>query len=190
MVKGVVFNVLEDVVSDEHGEAVWDDLLAEAQVEGAYTAIGSYPDAEFVQLLRCLPGSQDAALSETLRSFGRSAMGRLSGMYPAFFDPHNATTAFLLTLNDIIHPAVRCLYPGADVPIFDFTFPPVEDGSHLVVGYRSARQLCHLAEGFIDGAAAHFGERAQLRQSQCMQDGAPECLIVCTFTAAGPRGQR
>lgn len=189
LVKGVVFNLLEDVVCDKHGEDAWDDVLDEAGVEGVYTAIGSYPDAEFVQLLQCLPGAQAGALSGTLRSFGHSAMGRLAALYPALFSPHTATMPFLLTLNEIIHPAVRCLYPGADVPVFDFTVAPVEDGSDLVVGYRSARRLCYLAEGFIEGAAAHFGELASLRQSQCMHDGAVECLISCSFTAVAPRGQ-
>ncbi len=187
--KGVVFNILEDVVSEEHGESAWDDLLDEAGVEGAYTAIGSYSDAEFVQLLQCLPGAQDYALSEALRLFGRSAMARLAALYPALFEPHSSTTPFLLTLNDIIHPAVRCLYPGADVPVFDFTVAPVEDGSDLVVGYRSARRLCYLAEGFIEGAAAHFGESVAVCQAECMNNGAPECLISCTFSAGGPLGE-
>ncbi len=188
--KGIVFNVLEDVVTAEHGESAWDDLLDEAGVDGGYTAIGSYADREFVRLLQCLPGAQTRPLGETLRSFGRSAMPRLAAHYPEFFTPHTATTPFLLTLNDIIHPAVRCLYPGADVPVFDFTTGSSDDGSDVVVGYRSARRLCKLAEGFIEGAAEYFGESAVLRQSRCMQDGWPQCLISCTFTPGATRGER
>ena len=182
--KGVVFNVLEDVVSAERGENGWDDLIEQAGVDGGYTAIGSYPDAEFLHLLQCLSGSEFTASSVTLRAFGRSGMGRLAQRYPAFFTPHRTTTPFLLTLNDIIHPAVRCLYPGADVPVFDVTVINRARGDDVVIGYRSRRRLCHLAEGFLDGAAAHYGERADLHQVACMHDGADECVIACTFTPA------
>lgn len=187
--KGIVFNVFEDVVTREHGEAAWDDLLDQAGVTGGYTAIGSYPDAELVSLLQGLPDAGSRTPSASLRAFGTAAMGRLTELYPAFFAPHRTTTPFLLTLNEIIHPAVRCLYPGADVPVFDFTLTPGTDpdGSRLVVGYRSARRLCHLAEGFIQGAAAHFGEVVAVRQATCMHDGAEQCQLVCTFTVR-PRG--
>lgn len=184
--RGVVFNVLEDVVSAERGEDGWDDLLEQAGVDGGYTAIGSYPDNEFLHLLQCLSGSQSLPSSITLRAFGRSGMARLATLYPAFFAPHRTTASFLLTLNDIIHPAVRCLYPGADVPVFDVTVINRARGDDLVIGYRSRRRLCHLAEGFLEGAAAHYGEQAALHQVACMHDGADECVIACTFTPVEP----
>ena len=181
--KGVVFNILEDVVSEEHGESAWDDLLDEAGVEGAYTAIGSYSDAEFVQLLQCLPGAQDYALSEALRLFGRSAMARLAALYPALFEPHSSTTPFLLTLNDIIHPEVRKLYPGADVP--DFGFDTSSTGI-LRMRYGSKRKLCAFAEGLIEGAATHFGERASIVQSSCMVRGDEHCDLEIRFGSVLP----
>ena len=181
---GIVFNLLEHVVTEEHGEAAWDDLLARAGAAGCWTAVGSYPDADLMRLLEALPGAAERGRDETLRAFGCAAMGRLSVLYPQFFAPHERTTPFLLTLNDIIHPAVRCLYPGADVPVFDvdLDLDVAGDGSRLVLGYRSGRRLCHLAEGFVAGAAAHFGERVALAQTQCMLDGAPTCLLTLAFT--------
>ena len=59
--------------------------------------------------------------------------------YPQLFEPHDCTRSFVLTLNDIIHPEVRKLYPGADVPEFDFG---IRDDDRLVMGYRSPRKLC------------------------------------------------
>ena len=35
----------------------------------------------------------------------------------------------------------------------------------------------------------HFGESVAVRQAECMNDGAPECLISCTFSAGGPLGE-
>lgn len=49
--KGVVFNVLEQVVSAEHGEDTWDRLLDEADLDGAYTSLGSYEDADRAKAL-------------------------------------------------------------------------------------------------------------------------------------------
>ena len=187
--KGIIFNLFEDVVTDQLGEAAWDELVDAAQVEGGYTAIGAYSDAEFLQLLRCLPDAETRTMPDTLRWFGLLAMGRLTTIYPGFFEPHTTTTSFLLTLNDIIHPAVRCLYPGADVPVFEFTHVPAADGGGLIVHYRSVRRLCHLAEGFVQGAAAYYLETAVVEQHQCMLDGAPECLMSCTFSSARPRAQ-
>jgi len=44
--KGIVFNLLEQVVVNTHGEAAWDGLLDKTGLTGAYTSLGSYPDAQ------------------------------------------------------------------------------------------------------------------------------------------------
>lgn len=119
----------------------------------------------------------DTGPDEVVRWFGREALPLLAASYPAFFTPHTSTRPFLLTLNDVIHPEVRKLYPGADVPVFDFSVSPADE---LVIGYASGRRLCSLAEGFIEAAAAHFGEVAAIHQPSCMKHGAPKCQIVVT----------
>ena len=92
--------------------------------------------------------------------FGRNALPLFAERYPQLFEPHDSTRSFVLTLNDIIHPEVRKLYPGADVPEFDFD---VRD-ELLVMGYRSPRKLCSFAEGLLLGAADHYGERLTIEQ--------------------------
>jgi predicted hydrocarbon binding protein len=44
------------------------------------------------------------------------------------------------------------------------------------------RRLCALAEGFIEGGAAHYGEEVALRQSSCMHSGDDKCAIEMSFT--------
>ena len=51
----------------------------------------------------------------------------------------------------------------------------------LVLGYRSARRLCALAEGFVTGDGRLFGERVRILQPRCMLDGEERCALVCTF---------
>jgi hypothetical protein len=185
--KGIIFNLLETAVSDEHGEDAWDDLLDEAQVDGSYAALGNYPDGELLRLLALMPGAFGGDSDGQLRWFGRKSMPMLAARYAVFFEQPTDTRSFLLTLNNIIHAEVRKLYPDADVPTFDFDpIPGVEASSAdaLVIGYRSKRALCMLAEGFIHGAADHFGETVAIEQPRCMHRGDERCALVCSFADA------
>ena len=177
--KGIVFNLLEDAVTDEHGPDAWDDAVDASGVEGAYSAIGSYPDEQFVRLLGALPvdpaARPDDSTSTRLVWFGRRAMPFLAERYAVFFEPHRSISTFLPTLNVVIHPEVRKLYPGADVPVFDVS----HRGEVVVLGYRSHRGLCALARGFVLGAGDVFGEPVEVHEERCALAGAESCVIVC-----------
>ncbi len=177
-VKGLIFDLVESVVV---GESTWDALLDDAGLDGVYTTVGSYPDAELEALVQAACRRLDLSRTEVLRWVGRQAMPSILERYPAFFSPPDAR-AFVLTLNDVIHPEVRKLHPGADVPEFDFEQPADE---RLVIGYGSRRRMCGFAEGLVLGAADHYGERVAIRQSACMLEGDASCRIECTF---GPGG--
>jgi hypothetical protein len=179
--KGIIFNLFESIVVREHGEDTWDALLEAAGVEGAYTTLGSYPDDELMRLVRASPqplGLADPAA--VLRWFARRAIPVLAERYPAFFQPHT-TRDFILTLNEIIHPEVRKLYPGADVPVFDFDTTSAE---LLIMGYQSKRKLCALAHGFVEGAADYYGESVSFVHRSCMHAGDAKCVFEISFGAA------
>lgn len=179
--KGIVFNLLEEVVSHEHGEDAWDDLLSAAEVGGGYTSLGEYPDEDMLALVGAASAALGKPPDEVFRWFGRSALPLLAERYPEFFGPHDSARSFLLTLNDIIHPEVRKLYPGADVPVFDFD---ASSDDVLLMGYASSRHLCSLGEGLIEGAADHYGETATIRQPACMKRGDPKCVLEIAFARA------
>ncbi|UVW27272.1 heme NO-binding domain-containing protein [Massilia sp. H6] len=176
--KGIVFNLLEEAVSIDFGEATWDRLLDDAGLDGAYTSLGSYDDAEVVRLVGVASTALQIAPQDVLRWFGRRAMPLLYQRYPSFFASHTSTRSFLLTLNSLIHPEVRKLYPGATPPVFDFD---TSNGETLVIGYSSARRLCALAEGFMNGAAEHYREPMQISHPECMHDGAGKCVFHVSF---------
>ena len=179
--KGIVFNLLQESVSRQYGESTWDALLDAAGLDGAYTALGTYDDGEALKLVGAASSALQSSPDDVLRWFGRSAMPLLATSYPQFFEPHESTRSFLLTLNQIIHPEVRKLYPGADVPTFEFD---TSDEQGLTIGYMSARKFCSFAEGLIEGAAEHFGEKVSIAQPGCMLRGDDKCLIVCSFAPA------
>src|SRR5437868_4752728 len=137
--KGVVFNLLEQTVTQEYGEDAWDALLDAAGLEGAYTSLGSYPDADLMKLVGAASAMLTQPSGAIVKWFGRSAIPLMAERYPQFFTPHQSTRSFVLTLNDVIHPEVRKVYPGADVPVFDFD---MSSDDVLVMGYHSKRKMC------------------------------------------------
>ena len=179
--KGIVFNLLEQVVSDEYGAASWDAIVEAAGVDGVYTAVGSYDDAELGRLVGAASTALETDGDVLVRWFGSRALPLLKALYPKFFESHASTRSFVLTLNDVIHPEVRKLFPGADVPEFVYDD---SDPAMLVMSYVSSRGLCALAEGLTEGAAAEFGEQVTIVQRECTKRGDSRCIFECTFSPA------
>lgn len=186
--KGIVFNLLEEVVIAQYGEVAWDGLLDATGLAGSYTSLGSYPDEEVAKLVAAGAQALDMSPTDVLRWFGREAMGRLATRYPVFFADHKSTLPFVQSANSIIHPEVKKLYAGAHCPFFRFELKP--DGA-LVMTYNSPRKLCALAHGFIEGAGIHFGEKAEVEHLSCMHRGDEKCLlsirVVASVTADAAR---
>jgi hypothetical protein len=173
--KGIVFNLLQQTVTATYGDDAWDALLDEAGLDGAYTAVGSYPDEHLVALVGAAARKLEADPDAIVRRFGRECIPVLAQRYAVFFQPHAGTVAFLRTLNEVIHPEVRKLFPGAYAPSFDYEDLP--DGA-LALGYHSHRQLCAFAEGLIEGAAAHFGDSVAIEHRSCAKRGDEKCVLV------------
>ncbi len=178
--KGIVFNLLEEVVQREYGEDAWDALLEAAELEGAYTSLGTYGDGEMQKLVAAASALLQKSPEEILEWFGYQAIPLLADKYPEFFAPHDTTRSFLLTLNQVIHPEVRKIYPGADVPVFDFDLSTPDA---IVMEYRSARRLCSFAAGLIRGAAERYGEQVALEHPKCASRGDESCLFKIALTS-------
>ncbi len=176
--KGIVFNLLEQIVSDEHGEETWEQLLDATALDGVYTSLGNYPDEDLFKLVGAAAEALDLPPDAVVRWFGRNAMPLFATRYPDLFTEHTDTRSFVLTLNDIIHPEVRKLYPGAIVPEFGFD---TSDPERVVMDYYSPRKLCAFAEGLLLGAGDHFGETVDIEQPRCMNRGDGQCRLEITF---------
>jgi len=171
--KGVVFNLLEQAVHEHHGESVWDDLLEAAELNGAYTSLGSYDDAELERLVSAASKALNLEPATVLRWFGRAAMPNMAMRFPVFFQGHATGRTFVMDLNAVVHAEVRKLYVGAGCPRFDLQ----EEGSAVLMGYHSPRRLCALAHGFLEGLADHYGETVAVEHLSCLNAGDDRCLI-------------
>lgn len=179
--KGIIFNLVEDVVRSQHGDDMWDDIIDAAAVEGSYTSLGTYPDSELVSIVAAASRLLEADPDDVVRLVGTEGMAELAARYPAFFTTHDDLLSFLMTLNDVIHPEVRKLYPGAVVPHFRYQRrgPDVLD-----MEYRSERAMCSLAEGLTLGAARWYRQDVTLSQTACVHRGDAACVIR---VETGPR---
>jgi predicted hydrocarbon binding protein len=181
-VTGIIFNLLEEAVTRRFGAGAWAEMLAKVDV-GGFLPFDMYPDDEFFRLLGALPVAAEMDAEERLRWFGRAAVPLLAERYPLIFAPHRSAESFLLTLNAILHPGGQA---PADVEAgpLDLEVLEVEPPGGLVLGYRSVRRLCALAEGFVTGTADYYGESVQIQQPRCMLHGEERCALVCTFAPA------
>jgi hypothetical protein len=179
--KGIIFNLLEQAITSNHGEDTWDDLLVTAGLDGVYTSLGSYGDDSLQGLVAAAASKFAMTPFAMLRWFGQQAMPLLYARYPAFFDPHSSARPFLLSVNSIIHPEVLKVYSNANVPMFQFRDAP--DGG-LFMGYRSPRRMCALVQGLAEGAGEHFRETVHFEHRTCMLNGDESCLGHLSFTPA------
>lgn len=179
--KGIIFNLAEEVIIREHGDDVWDAVLEDARLSGSFTSLGSYPDADLVAVVASAARLLGMEPRAVLRHVAEGAIPLLAARYPHFFTPHRDALSFVLTLNDIIHPEVRKLYPGADVPSFSYE---VHSDDAVTLRYESERRLCMLAEGFIAGAATHYGQQVAIGHDLCLLEGDGACLLRCEFHRA------
>ena len=177
--KGIIFNLAEGVVRDEMGDDMWDDVLERAGLDGSYTALGTYADAELEMLGGALSDLTGASVSDLMRHVGRRGLRAMAGRYPEFFEPFDNSRSLLLGLNSMVHPEVRRLFPGAEIP--ELEHRQVSD-RQLDLAYVSSRGRCDLAEGLVLGAGDHFGEVITVTQTSCTHRGDPQCVLQVTWS--------
>jgi len=174
--KGVLFNVVEDVVTEAFSADVWDEVVEQAGVAGAYTSLGSYPDAELGSVVEATASAAGESVPDTLRLAGHLGFAHLVRRAPHLLDGLDDWRAVLSSLDDIIHPEVRKIYPDADVPGFEAT----ADGDALLVTYTSKRGLCALADGLVLGCGEWFGTPLAVEHRSCVHSGDDACTMRVT----------
>jgi hypothetical protein len=181
--KGVIFNIVEETVRAEHGEDAWDSLLEEAGLDGAYTSLGTYPDQDMAALVTAACAALGVSPEDLLRHLGRQGFARLAARNVELMREFSDARSLLLGLNSVIHPEVRKVYPGAEVPDFEVVSG---EQDHLSLSYRSKRGLCHFAEGLALGVGDTFGEGFSVTQPVCQHAGDDHCELLVTWPPDGP----
>jgi len=157
--KGVVFNVVEEVIVDMYDADTWEDILDAVELDGAYASLGSYPDEHLLAIVAEAARMLEVDVPTVLKTVGRAAFAGLADRHSQFERGDMTFTQFVQHVEAYIHPEVRKLYEDATVPNFDFE--TLDDGN-LRMTYSSPRNLPDLAEGLLMGAADAFGERLKV----------------------------
>jgi hypothetical protein len=178
--KGVVFQLLEDVAQREHGHEAWHELLALA---GGHDETWSPAEQSTLADLGHVHRTVDLDAQSALRRTGRRAIPLLANLHPQLFANADCTRTFLLALSgavivDVARGLIR--WPAVDS---DFRILPAPDGDFFL-GYRSRTHPCVLVEGLIQGAADYFGEAVSVVQLKCTGRGDNRCLFWINFEQA------
>ena len=167
---GLIFASLRDYsirrLGDETAERLW--------ARTSYATDLAYGDGEFRDCLDTVGQALGLPNDELQRDFGDfAARTTFADLFPDYFAGSGDTLTFLLGVEAKIHELVRATIPGAHPPNLHVR-PLGRDG--VLVSYTSQRQLCYLLEGLVRGTAAHYGERVELEELQCMRSGDPGCV--------------
>lgn len=178
--KGLVFTALSDLVIDNYGLGVWNDLIKESNLPsgGVYTAAGTYDFVELATLVQNLATKIGQPITTLLEGFGVYMFPILAKNYSFFLAEDQTLKEFLKTIDSVIHIEVKKLNPEATLPAITFEDP---NDKQLILFYRSPRKLCPLAIGLIKGAAKHFNSEITIQETACMHKGSDHCRLEVTF---------
>jgi hypothetical protein len=168
--KGIVFTEFIEMVEDNYGFETAEKIISSSKLStnGVYTALGTYPPAEMVQMLTALSEESSTSVPELLRNFGKYLLNRFSELYKPFFDQKQNTFDFLEGLENHIHVEVKKLYPDAELPKF---LIQKEEDKMLIMVYQSPRKLHDLALGLMEACVSYYGETIVISRKMIKEDG-------------------
>ena len=176
--KGVIFNILEELVEEKCGMQAWNEILQGLEYDGIYTAAKSYPDDQLFALVGAVSKTLQMPAGDVVGVFGEYMFKQLAERYPVFIEQEPSLRGFLKSVDGVIHVEVRKLYDSPNLPSF---VCHDRDEQTLVMEYRSPRQLCILAEGLIRGAALHYGNPIEIEHPRCLHKGDEHCDLIIRF---------
>jgi Haem-NO-binding len=178
---GIIFVELQKYVESRVSAEAWRELLVKSGVPTRlYMAVRPYDDAELIALVQTASTMTGTPAPVLLRDFGTFIVPGLMKTYRAFMRPEWRTLDVLEFTESHVHTKVRSMTKGAMPPFLEATRT---SPTQVMMTYRSARKLCPVAEGIIEGIATHYSERIRMEHSRCMSRGDAECKIRVTLAA-------
>lgn len=177
--KGIFFNLAQEVVEDRWGADLWDDAVELAGVDGAYTWLGAYPDADLFALARALSEVAGRSANEVLVLIGRHGFPSLAAHHAQVLAGVDDWRSLVSRLDGVIHPEAQVIHPGASPPRFEELGAELGEaaGGSLRLRYRSDRALCALAEGLLLGAGDWYRSPLTVAHLLCVHRGDAACVL-------------
>jgi hypothetical protein len=178
--KGIIFNLFEEFVVETFGAEAWEDILEASPHDARAVRVGpaTYPDAHLFMIAEAACKKANLSLEVALRAFGKFLFFGLGRKYPSIVKQFPDAQSLLKGIDSVIHVEVNKLLPGSVTP----TILCTDDGQGgLTLTYDSARRLCPLLEGLLDGLSEHSHQRIERTHDICQHKGAPRCELKLTF---------
>lgn len=173
---GIVMAELQSFVVARAGAVAWERITYGAGLsDRLYFPLGSYPDDEALTLVAASCRHLHLDTEAFLRAFGRHLVPPLLSTYGHSLRSDWKSLEVLEHSEQTIHARVRHTTPSAQPPMLVTTRTTADE---VVIQYRSARRLCYMALGVVDGLGEAYGETLDVSQRRCMLNGDPECEIV------------
>lgn len=179
--KGMVFNLLEDFVTENFGDDTLDEIYDQAtlQTKEPFVGPGMYPDEDFLELVGQICSKLGITPDVASRKFGEYCFPKLSGAHGQFVSRCDNAKDFIKSVDGIVHVEVLKLYPDVELPKFEY---PAEESDSLTIEYRSKKKLCFFMEGLIAGCGKHYNENIAIKQEKCYHQGDDHCLFKLKFS--------
>lgn len=161
--KGLVFTELLEYVEENFGFDVADKIIENSKLEnnGSFTQAGNYPFEDLIKLVVELSKEIKIEIPKLLEIFGEHMFFRLISLNPQLRNIFNSSLELISNVDNIIHPEVEKLYPGADLPKFNL----IEKSSNkIIIDYISEKHLEPFAIGLMKGSAKFFNEKLNIKQ--------------------------
>ena len=161
--KGMIFTEFLEMVEEQFSLDMVDTIISDTNVPsgGAYTAVGTYPHTEMVQLVVSLSTKSNIPVPALLNAFGERLFARFAVRYADLLTTATSSFAFLEQLESSVHTEVRKLYPEAELPRFECS--QLSDGRMQML-YTSKRSMADLAQGLMTGCFQHFREQIEIER--------------------------
>jgi hypothetical protein len=174
--KGIIFNLLEDMVVAQCGMQVWNDLLAKhAPSDRVYLSAKSYAETELFSIVQDVALRLNLPMQDVVKAFGRFLFGGLASRHTDVVQRFSDFTELVMGIHDVIHMEVNKLYHEPSLPTISGR---MVSNKQIELIYSSPRKLCYCAEGLLFGAAEHFKQSIAISHPTCMHHGAEHCILI------------
>jgi predicted hydrocarbon binding protein len=182
--KGVINKGVQELIETRFGSDVWERVKARAGChELTFSPALDYPDEMTAALVGAAAEQLELTPEDVMVEFGKFVVSHtVKNTYPGLFAMAGRSAREFLKNMDRIHAEVTSTIPNARPP--SLVTEDLDDG-RLVMHYRSARGLCPVLRGLIQGVGTHFGQEVTVEEEACMHEGSEGCRMVITF----PEGQ-
>lgn len=182
--KGIIFNITEDFISDKWGEDTYDQIVTDLQLETKepFVGPGTYPDEDMLMIIKNAIEVTRSEPQQFMKDLGFYSFFKLVAHSPQFAVPYTHPKDFLMSVETIIHVEVKKLYKDAYTPTFIYQDLAPDK---LIITYFSKRRLYSLMEGLINGVGSYFKTPIQQTHTIYTKDGKEYCDFELTFGEVG-----